>query len=373
MNLIYLDNKICGAIDQLVKYFDDGIFNKENVEVVFKIYAQSHLYYKRTLEKHGIKYVAFKSFVKLDLSKYKVIFYLFNAQSNCRIVAYREAVHIFVTHGESNKASSIKPIIRIYDYVICAGQSGIDRFLQSGIFDNHDVEKSRLIRLGDTFIGQPKFYKELNPKQSSILYAPTWEGGVKEENYSSIEKSLLSFKLITNFAKEHNINKIIIQPHPNTGHRNKSYIKYLQIGIEYFLNNNLQICIYRYKKEKFDFIFRIKHKFNKKIEFINDSKEYGIYRAFVDISAMEVQLVNKDIYTNVFFSNSTNAIPENDKLEKYYSKISCEENKNLSYNDSIIENIKLYYISYSYKEVEKLKLNKRVDWLVNYVLNKKGV
>ena len=113
MNLIYLDNKIYGAIDQLIKYFEDGVFDKQNIEVVFKIYKESYSYYKKTLEKYGIQYLAFKSFAKLDLSKYKVVFYLFNAQSNCRIVANRTAKHIFVTHGESNKISSVKPTLLV--------------------------------------------------------------------------------------------------------------------------------------------------------------------------------------------------------------------------------------------------------------------
>ncbi|MDP4360951.1 hypothetical protein QR510_30430, partial [Escherichia coli] len=75
----------------------------------------------------------------------KIVFYLFNAQSNCRIVANRNLIHVFVTHGESHKLASVKPIIRIYDYVVTSGDVGIDRYLKSGIFTPFDIRNGKVI------------------------------------------------------------------------------------------------------------------------------------------------------------------------------------------------------------------------------------
>ncbi|HAZ3930178.1 TPA: hypothetical protein J1446_004567, partial [Escherichia coli] len=142
---------------------------------------------------HNIPFRFVRKQADYKLDKGKVVLYLFNAQSNCRLVANRSLVHIFVTHGESHKLASIKPIIRIYDYVVTSGNVGIDRFLKSGIFSPYDVQSGRIITLGDTFLGSNEFH--YNFDSNALVYAPTWEGGVPEENYCSLQ--------------EVNINKII--------------------------------------------------------------------------------------------------------------------------------------------------------------------
>ncbi|HFC9748100.1 TPA: hypothetical protein ACF0WE_005095, partial [Escherichia coli] len=143
----------------------------------------------------------------------KIVFYLFNAQSNCRIVANRNLIHVFVTHGESHKLASVKPIIRIYDYVVTSGDVGIDRYLKSGIFTPFDIRNGKVIKLGNTFIGHNYFQFDVNSR--SAVYAPTWEGGIPEENYSSINNET-THKIIK-FCKIKKINILYIQAHPNIG------------------------------------------------------------------------------------------------------------------------------------------------------------
>src|SRR5690606_6956186 len=120
----------------------------------------------------------------LDGLREQTVFYLFNAQSNCRLVANRRLKHIFITHGESNKISSIKPITRIYDHVVMSGRLSLSRYYRSGLFDAHDYATRRLVMMGDTFIGRT--WLGSVGRTPVLFYAPTWEGGLPAEDYSSL-------------------------------------------------------------------------------------------------------------------------------------------------------------------------------------------
>ncbi|MED8766272.1 hypothetical protein RCL70_09545, partial [Escherichia marmotae] len=132
---IYIDTKIEGAIEQLLRYFRTQVFKPQYCIAIYcKYYKEIEFPFSRKFAEHNICFKFIRKFSEMELKAGKVVFYLFNAQSNCRVVANRNLVHIFVTHGESNKLASVKPIIRIYDYVITAGDAGIDRYLKAGIF-----------------------------------------------------------------------------------------------------------------------------------------------------------------------------------------------------------------------------------------------
>src|SRR5699024_7989560 len=61
------------------------------------------------------------------------VFYVNNAMRNNHMVRYAELTHIQLLHGESDKASSATPIIRMYDRDFVAGQAAIDRFEKFGV------------------------------------------------------------------------------------------------------------------------------------------------------------------------------------------------------------------------------------------------
>ncbi|EEO26557.1 hypothetical protein [Helicobacter winghamensis] len=360
MSAIYIDSKVKGAIRQLISYFKEGVFSRDNTEVVFKSYKESFLYYKQALEKYEIPHRYFLNINRLDMSKYKVVFYLFNAQSNCRILTFRNAKHIFVTHGESNKLASIKPIIRIYDYIICAGDVGVRRYLQYKIFTQDDVCRYRVLKMGDTFIGGNPYKKAYQKEGAYILYAPTWEGGIKAEQYSSLSADLYAFKKIAQYAKIGGLEKVLIQPHPNTGHRDKKYRQYLEQGISLLRKNALQVNILGYKHKGF-----LAKLFNRGAIKATETT-YRIYRAFVDVSAMEIQLLNKLIQTNIFINQAENVIPKDFLLQDYYNQIAVKESGDFGLVENL-EQIRDFYISYSFEELKDMPKHKRVDWLVDFV------
>ncbi len=187
---LYLDTKIRGTYTIILNYFKSNILDKNKIIILHKTYASNKKYMKLFIE-HNIQVVPIKKWNDIPTLSGQTVIYMFNAQSNCRMVAYREAKHIFIGHGESNKLSSAKPIFRIYDSIAVAGEANIERFKQQNIFNECDEKNNKFIKVGNTFIGDIPY--RYNQNSQTLLYAPTWEGGIKEENYSSIDKKLKSF------------------------------------------------------------------------------------------------------------------------------------------------------------------------------------
>jgi len=356
---IYIDTKIRGAILQLISYFENRVFDSEYT-VIFKLYKTNRKFLK-LLEKHNINYLSFSFYREFPDISNSIVFYLFNAQSNCRVVAYREAKHIFVTHGESNKLPSIKPILRIYDYVTVAGVAGCDRLLEYKIFNQCDLQNSKIIQMGNTFIGKLNFDYDKN--SNILLYAPTWEGGVKNENYSSISAGIESFKLLKTYVEKNSIDTILIQIHPNTGHRDKRYLSYVYKGIKYLLNHNIKILI----KEVNSLLFKIT--FFKLKKYFVTNQEFGIKVAFCDVSALEVQLLDKNIPYYIFINDTQKSMPNNRELEEYYNIVGVMNYKlsNKSIDENYRRKIKKYYINYEDSMLETKSYREKIDWLIDYI------
>ena len=364
---IYLDTKIIGAVKQTINYFNEGVFSKENTVIVWKEYQVVNSKIKKLFSKTSIKNVSFKKFSQLpNFENNSVIFYLFNAQSNCRITANRNLKHIFITHGESNKISSVKPIIRIYDHVIVAGDAGIDRFLDSKLFSICDIEQNRIIKMGNTFIGDIKLSYDENSE--NILYAPTWEGGVKEENYTSLSNDLKIAKKIVQFAIKYNKKNIIIQPHPNLGHRDLRYKIYLINTINYFHNHNLNVFL---KNWEMPFLQKIRLYVKKvKLYDISHLEKMGIFYAFCDVSAIETQLLDKKIPYFIFFNKMKKAIPSKEIIKEYYRQIQkLKDSDSFNKNKKLLLDMSNYYIGYEEEQLKDMQKVNRVQWLVENSLN----
>lgn len=361
---IYIDTKILGAVEQLVSYFQTQVFNnKDCIEVVCKYYKEIENSFSKIFDSNEIPFRFVKKNSDYKFLERKVVFYLFNAQSNCKVVANRNLIHIFVTHGESHKLASIKPIIRIYDYVVTSGKVGIDRYLKSGIFTPYDIEGGKVITLGDTFVGSNNFqYVE---SSDSIVYAPTWEGGVPEENYCSISQTTAN--KIIEFCAQNNIRNIYIQPHPNLGHRDITYKAKLNLLIKTLQTSNLQVINNNLKKHQPLFsIFARKTNTSKTTTIID------IKLALTDISAMEMQFVSKGIPCMVLTNSDTLSqlfIPK--VLEEYRSKVFYSEEDSLVYRkgaNDIRNELFNYLITYPSISIKKSHYDKRIKWLCNYAI-----
>ena len=359
---IYIDTKIQGAIEQLLSYFQSNVFNAHAcIAIYVKYYKENYKVISKLLKTHNIRYKFIKKYSDISFEDGKVVFYLFNAQSNCRMVAFRNVSHVFITHGESNKKSSVKPIVRIYDHVITSGQVGIDRYLKAGLFTESDIENNRVIRLGSTFVGQNKYsYKE---DSRTLLYAPTWEGGVPDENFSSITNSIKD--LLVKVIKNNNVEKVIIQKHPNLGHRDESYISSLNNIILTLIQNGIKVSIISSKasfKEKLKAL-------HDGFKYISPNKRINVSYAISDISAMEVQLLVKNIPTMVVANEHRYKeliVPK--RMKTYYldSMFYLDGNSNqIAFANP--KSVSSYIESYHEAFLENLSFERRVEWLCGYV------
>ena len=115
----------------------------------------------------------------------KVLLYANQNVRNFYPLRYSEAVHVFVSHGESDKAYMSQNTIKRYDLYFAAGQAAIDRISSKVI--HYDTSK-RIIEIGrpqslDSY-SLPESFVQSNKRK--VLYAPTWEGVTKATRYTSI-------------------------------------------------------------------------------------------------------------------------------------------------------------------------------------------
>lgn len=358
---IYLDSKIVGTAKQIATFFAEQIFSPENTTVLIKKYK--HKSAKQIADVFRQQNIAYQFVLAEDLDKLEkgIIFYPFNAQSNCRVVANRKLTHIFITHGESNKAASVKPIIRIYDYVFTAGQAGIDRFLAHGIFSQHDVDEGRLIMAGDTFVGKTGLSSQ---GQKCIFYAPTWEGGIEQENYSSLAYwSHLAERIVLK-KHEYQVDKVLIRPHPNVGYRLPIYRKHiLSLAQTLFKQHNINILLYQ---PNLSLSVWQKWQWQKKgVQFVDDLSGFQAVFAFCDVSAMETQFLNEDIAYELFYPiyQSTMAIPN----LHIYCEIAKMGNQAAWLSLKDVAQHKMYLIDAHF---EQITLSNRLNFLINQLSRK---
>lgn len=360
---IYIDTKILGAVKQLLSYFQSDVFNPNAcISVYVKYYKENSEVISEMFDENGIRYKFIKKYTDISFEDGKVVFYLFNAQSNCRMVAFRNVSHVFITHGESNKKSSVKPITRIYDHVVTSGQVGIDRYLKAGIFTEYDIENSRVIRLGNTFVGQNNY--SYNKGSHTLLYAPTWEGGVPDENFSSISKGI--HKLLLKTIEDKGIKKLVIQTHPNLGHRDKNYKKSLKLLLSKFVKHKFSVLLVKNKISVKDKV----QAFYCGFKYISSIKETSVSHAITDISAMEVQLLVKNIPTTVLANKEDYkdlVIPH--KMDSHYSNtmiyLDNKDNKSIRFDSP--NTILSYIESYEEDSLKQLSFKQRVEWLCRFV------
>ncbi|WP_114853525.1 CDP-glycerol glycerophosphotransferase family protein [Brachybacterium sp. YJGR34] len=135
------------------------------------------------------------------------VFYVNNSMRNNHMVRYSALTHIQLLHGESDKASSATPIIKMYDRDFVAGQAAIDRF------ETFDVPMpADIFRI----VGRPQVEDVEGERgaigaleEPSVLYAPTWLGYQEETNYSSLPAGPSIVRALLDRGC-----RVVFRPHP---------------------------------------------------------------------------------------------------------------------------------------------------------------
>lgn len=102
-------------------------------------------------------------------------------------VRYLDRTHVHLNHGDSDKPSSYHPMISMFDQVFLAGQAAVDRFERHGV--HLPAEKVRLVgrpQIADIAVREPA--RRGDEDLPLVLYAPTWRGGVRDMNLSSLDR-----------------------------------------------------------------------------------------------------------------------------------------------------------------------------------------
>lgn len=143
-------------------------------------------------------------------SSVKAAFYTGNPGNLSQMMPFHHLRHIFIGHGDSDKATSASRMFRLYNEVWVAGQAHADRL--ENILP-HDVT----IRI----VGRPQVVSSISTRLHSevgspaFAYLPTWEGPRADNNYSSVAM----INDIIAAVKSLN-GSIHVKFHPSTGARN---------------------------------------------------------------------------------------------------------------------------------------------------------
>lgn len=296
---VFIDNKFTNFFEQIEIFIKNGFLNKEKTVFIIKFYFSNYYLIEQAVKRIGIRVVYYKFYRQIPKLDGKVIYYPYNGQSNCRMILNRKACHVFLTHGESNKKASVNRMARLYDYVLAAGDISCQRYVENGIFTYQDMEDGRLVRVGNALTAPCFEYLKRDDGCPCLVYMPTWEGGLDEENYSSIAAPGIESALI---RVMHGIktSKILIKFHPNTGGRLKIYKQKILKLINELLHQDIEVYL---DPASFNFV-----KSNKKIRAKVKIGDEGlkVVCGVVDVSASEFMLAAEKIPSIVFVAKKNN-------------------------------------------------------------------
>jgi hypothetical protein len=134
--------------------------------------------------------------------------YVSHHPRNFQMLRFPAVAHVYLGHGESDKAVSASNQLKAYDRTFVAGQAAEDRVLRELMW----FDRTRMVRIGRP---QAAAQDGMRPRTDppTVLYAPTWEGAQPSMAYSSVHthgnaivRSLLEAGL-----------RVVYRPHPRTG------------------------------------------------------------------------------------------------------------------------------------------------------------
>ena len=147
------------------------------------------------------------------LNRPAVILYPNQYYRNFKALSYSEALHVFVSHGESDKQYMSERGLTAFDFLFLAGEVAKQRV-------ERDIPKYPADRI--RLIGRPQLLDEVavpsdvppTSRKKTVLYAPTWEGGKPFNRYGSVYSHGVT--LVEQILDDPQL-RLIYRPHPFTG------------------------------------------------------------------------------------------------------------------------------------------------------------
>lgn len=121
---------------------------------------------------------------QLVVPSMKAAFYVQGSSANSFFQRYRQLTHVWLNHGDSDKAANFSARHATYDKLFVSGQQGVERYAAHGVH----VPPERFVVVGRPQIERIEVRDEPLPPGAprTVLYAPTWRGGRPATNYSSL-------------------------------------------------------------------------------------------------------------------------------------------------------------------------------------------
>ncbi|MGY1594144.1 CDP-glycerol glycerophosphotransferase family protein [Geodermatophilus sp. SYSU D00708] len=139
--------------------------------------------------------------------------YVSHHPRNFQLLRFPDLAHVYLGHGESDKAVSVSNQLKAYDRAFVAGQAAVDRVAEQLLWFDAAAHLQ--------VVGRPQVpaVRERTGGARTVLYAPTWEGAQASMAYSSVSShgealvgSLLDAGL-----------RVVYRPHPRTGANQRSH------------------------------------------------------------------------------------------------------------------------------------------------------
>jgi hypothetical protein len=142
-----------------------------------------------------------------DRADFHAVLYVNNGWTNFQSLAFQQAVHIHVNHGESDKICMVSNQAKAYDKVFVAGEAAVRRHAAALAW----FDPSHLVRVGRPQLDLP-VAPALPPIDGpTIAYAPTWEGEDEANNYTSVDRYGAR---IVEAALAQPGSRVVYKPHP---------------------------------------------------------------------------------------------------------------------------------------------------------------
>lgn len=142
-----------------------------------------------------------------DRADFHAVMYVNNGFTNFQSLAFQQAVHIHLNHGESDKICMVSNQAKAYDKVFVAGEAAVRR--HGGALAWFDI--NHLARVGRPQLDLPAPSPLPEFAGTTITYAPTWEGEDEVNNYTSVD--LFGPDIISAALAQVNA-RVVYKPHP---------------------------------------------------------------------------------------------------------------------------------------------------------------
>jgi CDP-Glycerol:Poly(glycerophosphate) glycerophosphotransferase len=149
-------------------------------------------------------------FMTFTLPSVRVAMYTANVGKTIHMLREPGVRHVFVGHGDSDKAASSNPFSKVYTEIWVAGQGGRDRYSKAGV----GIHDDDIIEVGRPQLGGIERASGPIGDRLTVLYAPTWEGWTGDPAHTSLVRT--GPELVRRLVARDDV-RLVYKPHPLTG------------------------------------------------------------------------------------------------------------------------------------------------------------